>query len=114
MLITKTPINFVGSTDSDAFASNLIFGVQTPASFVATSLVLLYCETLAGTYIPVCNEAGAAIGITGIDATNAKFYDMSNNFPIGIDRVNNLISGYIKFRANTSITKTINVYTGDN
>lgn len=111
MLINKIPVNFTASTDSDAFAASLIFGVQTPASVGITSLVLLYCETSGGTFVPVRNESGAAIGITGIDSS-AAFYDMSNNFPIGIDTINNLASGYIKFRANTSITKSITVYVG--
>lgn len=109
--LQKTNLSFTASTDSAAISSSLILGIQTPASFTATSLVLLYCATADGTFIPVCNETGAAIGVTGISGSAAQFYDLTNIFPLGIEKINNVIAGYIKFRANTSITNTITVYT---
>lgn len=111
MLNKKTTVSFTASADSAAISTGLIFAVQVPASFGVTSLVLLYCDTFAGTYIPVCDETNTAIGLT-VDSTNAKIYDMSNIFPIGLARLNNNVGGYIKFRAPSSITKDIIVYQG--
>ena len=112
--LQKTTLAFTASADSAPISAGLILGIQTPASFGATSITMLYSETVGGTYIPVYTEAGTTspIGITNVDPTNAAFYDLSNNFPIALSKVDNLICGYIKFRASTSITKNIIVYMG--
>lgn len=114
LTLQKTTLSFTASTASAPISADLILGIQTPASFGASSITLLYCETVDGTYLPVYTEAGTTspIGISNVDATNAAFYDLSNIFPLALQKINNVTCGYIKFRASTSITKNIIVYTG--
>lgn len=105
----KTTVSFTASATSAAISAGIIFAIQIPASFGATTIALTYCDTAGGTYVPVVNDTGTAIGIT-TSATVAQLIDMTSIFPQSISKINGLTGGYIKFTASGSITKDIIVY----
>ena len=109
----KRTVSFTASADSEAVLMDkgVILGIRIPASFGVASLTLLSCDTSDGTYDLVTDELDAAITIT-TNATTAKMIDLSNIFPLVLGGLGKLNQGYIKFRAPSSITKSITIYQG--
>ena len=111
MLVNQQTVSFSGSTDSSAIDASPVFGVEIPASFGVTSLSLVSCRTKDGTYMPVVNDTGTAISFT-TSSTAEQAIDLSDIFPLMLLKQNKGLPLFIKFRAGSSITKDIIVYTG--
>lgn len=73
--LTATVAN--GGTDSDAVDLHgcALAGLIMPAAFTGTSVKLLACDTLTGTYVLVADGAGADVSIT---VTTSKYVAVPN------------------------------------
>jgi hypothetical protein len=109
----KRTVSFTASADSEAVLMDMgvILGIRIPASFGVASLTLLSCDTSDGTYDLVTDSTDTAITITTNPVT-PKLIDLSDIFPLVVGQLEKLNQGYIKFRAPSSITKSITIYQG--
>lgn len=113
MTIIKQNATFTAASDSAIIspcAKGPIMAIRTPASFGSATLALLYSDTVDGTFVPVKNEKGEAIAISGIDTTNGAMYDLSNICALGVGGMVGREGGYFKLRAAGAITATVVVY----
>ena len=86
-----------------------LIAVAVPATSGITSLTLLFSPTEAGTFVPVKDDKGVDITITGIDAS-AAIYDLTNVFPAGVGRLASAGQGFLKLKANASVSTTVTAY----
>lgn len=113
MTLVKTSATWSASTDSavlDPCAKGPLMAIQTPANFGTTTIALTYCQTIDGTFVPVRNEAGQDIAISGIDPVNAAIYDLSNICALGVGATVGRGGGFFKLKAGASITATAQVF----
>jgi len=83
MFLTRTPAAIAAAIPADAAESNVIgfadFSggqVITPAAWDAAAIAFKVCSTPDGTFVPLRDQTGALVEITGIVANAAAAYPL--------------------------------------
>jgi hypothetical protein len=116
MKIYPTTVTFAASATSSVINPSVrgpILAIRTEDAFAGTSISFLYCDTIDGTYVDVKNELGEVITVTDVNTTTGAIYDLTNIFPLGVGKMANANTGYLRLKANGSISETVTVYVGE-